>query len=142
MTRTYFLIVLCALVAIGYQCFDASLRHAELKASLASQLAINAQEQATNDKLAAELYSLENRRSAIEERARRELFMVRPDEVLFRLERPEEAQARDKSVAEVPDYSNPDIPYGSKPTFRPKKDHLYSAPKHLRAPPSRTRRNW
>ena len=115
-------------------------REHELAASLERQLAANAVEQSVNNKLAAELYSLENKRAAIEERARRELYMVRPDELLVRLELPEEAAARDRSVAEMPDYSDPDIPPGSRPTFRPKKDYLYFAPKNLRAWPSRFKR--
>ncbi len=143
MLRLYQGLLVLAIVAVVYQLMgpDGALaRERELAQTLEVQKAMNAEEKSKNDKLAAELYSLENRKDAIEERARRELFMVRNDEVLFRIERPEEAAKRDQSVASMPDYSHPDIPPGTRPTFRPQHDHLYFAPKNLRAPPSRDKR--
>ena len=74
------------------------------------------------------------------ERARRELYMVKDDEVLFRLETPGEYEQRARELASMPDYRSPNIKPGSAPTFSAKRADHYHAPTNLRAPPSRTKR--
>jgi cell division protein FtsB len=73
-------------------------------------------------------------------RARRELNMVKPNEILFRIETTEEAARKSDAAASMPDVDAPDIAAGAKPTFTPKKSDLYSAPKNQRAPKARDRR--
>ena len=76
MTR-FFIVLLAAGIAVlqwqlwaGRTSWD---RLRELEAQLAAQKRLNAELRAGNETLAAELYSLENRRDAIEERARRDV---------------------------------------------------------------------
>ena len=66
--------------------------------------------------------------------------MIRPNEVLFRIETAEEAQKKTNAIESMPNVDAPDIKAGSKPTFEPKKSDLYHAPKNLRAPKARDRR--
>ncbi|HOX88738.1 MAG TPA: cell division protein FtsB [Burkholderiaceae bacterium] len=61
------------------------LRVRDLDRQVEAQRAINAKLGARNAELAAEVSSLREGREAIEERARRDLNMVRDDELLFRL---------------------------------------------------------
>jgi cell division protein FtsB len=61
------------------------LRVRDLDRQVEAQRAINAKLGARNAELAAEVASLREGREAIEERARRDLNMVRDDELLFRL---------------------------------------------------------
>ena len=58
----------------------------------------------------------------------------------FRLETPGEYEQRARELASMPDYRSPNIKSGSAPTFSAKRADLYHAPKNLRAPPSRTKR--
>lgn len=60
------------------------LRVRDLDRQVEAQRAINAKLGARNAELAAEVTSLREGREAIEERARRDLNMVRDDELLFR----------------------------------------------------------
>lgn len=60
------------------------LRVRDLDRQVEAQRAINAKLGARNAELAAEVASLREGREAIEERARRDLNMVRDDELLFR----------------------------------------------------------
>jgi cell division protein FtsB len=57
----------------------------ELQQQLVAQRAANTQTMARNEALAAELRSLREGRDAVEERARRELNMIRSDEVFFQV---------------------------------------------------------
>jgi cell division protein FtsB len=67
------------------------LRVWEIDRQLASQRAKNEARQARNDALEAEVRDLKQGYEAIEERARFELGMVRPDEVFFQIvDRPAE----------------------------------------------------
>ena len=84
--------------------------------------------------------SLANNQDAIEERARRELNMVKPNEILFRIETTEEAAQKTDAAASMPNVDAPDIAAGAKPTFTPKKSDLYTAPKNQWAPKARDRR--
>jgi cell division protein FtsB len=61
------------------------LRVWDLQHQLAARQAINAGLHARNQQLTAELASLRQGSEAIEERARGELHMVRPDETFFQL---------------------------------------------------------
>lgn len=91
MTRIFMLVLAAGICVVGFQLFGpggAWFRAAELEEALALQNEANRVQQDRNEALGAELYSLEHRRDAIEERARRELYMVKADEVLFRLETP------------------------------------------------------
>lgn len=137
------LCLIAGIAVVGFQLFGpdgAWFRASELEAALVVQNEANRVQRERNEELGAELYSLEHRRDAIEERARRDLYMVKDDEVLFRLETPEEYEKRAQELASMPDYRSPDIKPGSRPTFSAKKADLYHAPKHLRAPPARNRR--
>lgn len=143
MTRIFMLVLAAGICVVGFQLFGpggAWFRAAELEEALALQNEANRVQQDRNEALGAELYSLEHRRNAIEERARRELYMVKDDEVLFRLETPGEYEQRARELASMPDYRSPNIKPGSAPTFSAKRADLYHAPKNLRAPPSRTKR--
>jgi cell division protein FtsB len=66
------------------------LRVWEVDAQVAAQRARNAQLEARNAGIAAEVRDLKQGLDAVEERARYELGMVRPDEVFFQIvEKPE-----------------------------------------------------
>ena len=54
----------------------------ELRAQMAEQQALNEQARARNDRLQAEVIDLQTGREIIEEKARSELGMVRPNELL------------------------------------------------------------
>lgn len=59
-----------------------------LEKAVASQEKLNSGLQARNDRLAAEVQDLKQGREAVEERARLELGMVKPDEVFYQLVEP------------------------------------------------------
>lgn len=145
MLRLFIAILAVGLGVVQYQLWagrSSWFRMRELEASLEAQRHENERLRARNESLSAELYSLQNRRDAIEERARSELNMVKAGEVLFRIQTPKEerraaaAAEREKMHA----IKSPDIKAGSRPTFEPKKSDLYHAPKNLRAPKARDRR--
>ena len=68
------------------------LRVAELDRQLATQRESNQKLEARNAVLAAEVRSLRAGREAVEERARLQLNMVRPDETFFQFVPPETAR--------------------------------------------------
>jgi cell division protein FtsB len=68
------------------------LRVTELDRQLASQRESNHKLEARNAVLAAEVRSLREGREAVEERARLQLNMVRPDETFFQFVPPEAAR--------------------------------------------------
>lgn len=142
MVRIFLGILVIGILVTQYQLWagrSSWFRLRELEQSLAEQRAANERLRASNEELAAELYSLVNQRDAIEERARRELTMVRPKEVLFRFETPQEENLP-RTTDEMPDYAAPDIKPGAEPTFDAKNADLYRAPKNLRAPKVKDRR--
>lgn len=128
------------LVAFGVLCNqlfgpDGAWFHAEdLRHALAEQQRQNEQQRLKNEELRAELSSLENGSEAIEERARRDLYMVKSGEVLFRLESPADYEKRMTVRASMPDYSNPESKAATRATFAAKRGELYYAPKGRSAP--------
>ena len=87
MLRLFIAILAVGLGVVQYQLWagrSSWFRMRELEASLEAQRHENERLRARNESLSAELYSLQNRRDAIEERARSELNMVKAGEVLFR----------------------------------------------------------
>lgn len=138
MVRLFICILLLGICAAQYQLWLGRAswsRLSELRVVLNTQREENESLRRTNEALQAEFNSLANNQDAIEERARRELNMVKPNEILFRIETTEEAARKSDAAA-----SMPDIAAGAKPTFTPKKSDLYSAPKNQRAPKARDRR--
>lgn len=113
----------------------------EVEANLEAQRSVNMKLREGNEALFAELSSLENRRDAIEEKARRSLNMVRRNELLFRIATPQTEEQYDKEpLLNLPDIQTPEIESGAEPTFKPNKSDLYSAPSNVRAPKARNRR--
>ena len=68
------------------------LRVAELDRQLAAQREANQKQESRNAVLAAEVRSLREGREAVEERARQQLNMIRPDETFFQFVPPETAR--------------------------------------------------
>ncbi len=137
-----FVILALCFGVLSYQLFgpDGAWFHAEdLRRNLAEQQRQNEQQRLRNEELRAELASLENGSEAIEERARRDLYMVKAGEILFRLETPADYEKRMTERAAMPDYRNPDIKF-SHPTFSAKRSDLYYAPRNARAPASADKR--
>jgi cell division protein FtsB len=79
------------------------LRVRELDRQVEAQKLINAQLQARNAALDADVRDLKQGLEAIEERARSELGMIRHDEVFFQL--PQDAGASARPAGEQPGYS-------------------------------------
>ena len=73
------------------------LRASDMDRQLEAQRAKNAQLEARNASLAAEVRDLKQGTEAIEERARRELGMVRNDEVFFQYEDSQSATSGSKN---------------------------------------------
>ena len=71
----------------------------DLQRQLATRQDGNAQLRARNQALAAEIASLRQGSEAIEERARGELHMMRPEETFFQLQRASVARPADGTVA-------------------------------------------
>ncbi len=114
---------------LSYQLFGpdgAWFHEQDLRRDLAEQNRANEKQRLRNEELRAELASLENGTEAIEERARRDLYMVKEGEVLFRLETPEEYERRQTERASLPDYSNPSARAGQGRAFSAKKMDLYT----------------
>ena len=79
---TLALVALLALVQYSLWLGDAGLRHVAAKQrELDTRLAANAERRRTNERLAAEVEDLRQGLEMVEERARSELGMVKPDEV-------------------------------------------------------------
>ncbi len=144
MVRLFIMFLAIGIGVTQYQlwCGRASwFRLDELQESLEAQRAENEALRAQNEALQAELYSLRHNSEAIEARARMDLNMVRPSEILFRIEPLERAVGNAETAeADIKAIETPDIAAGSKPTFEPKKSGLYRAPKNQRAPKARDRR--
>lgn len=141
--RSWFFLAFFAsgLAIVTWQLFGEEGSHARLamlETALAEQNRVNESLRLRNEELAAEVFSLENREEAIEEQARRHLYMIRPNEVLFRYERGPNAKG-DLSIVDL--YPSPKLESGAKPTFEPKRSDLYRVPERLRAPKARNRRD-
>lgn len=143
MVRFFIFILFFGLCFAQYQIWAGKAsweRLEELNESLRQQKAVNEELRRSNEALAAEYASLVSNQDAIEEHARNDLNMIRPNEVLFRIETAEEAKRKSNAIESMPNVDAPEIKAGSKPTFEPKKADLYHAPKNLRAPKARDRR--
>lgn len=141
--RSWFFLAFFAsgLAIVSWQLFGEEGSHARLamlETALAEQNRVNESLRLRNEELAAEVFSLENREEAIEEQARRHLYMIRPNEVLFRYEGGPNAKG-DLSIVDL--YPSPKLESGTKPTFEPKRSDLYRVPERLRAPKARNRRD-
>ena len=126
-----FVILALCFGVLSYQLFgpEGAWFHAEdLRRALNEQVKLNEQQRLKNEELRAELASLEKGSEAIEERARRELYMVKSGEVLFRLETPADYEKRVAQQASMPDYSNNAQSKPSRATFSAKRSDLYYAP--------------
>ena len=90
MVRLFICILLLGIGAAQYQLWLGRAswsRLSELRVILNTQREGNESLRRTNEALQAEFNSLANNQDAIEERARRELNMVKPNEILFRKKR-------------------------------------------------------
>ena len=81
--RSWFFLAFFAsgLAIVSWQLFGEEGSHARLamlETALAEQNRVNESLRLRNEELAAEVFSLENREEAIEEQARRHLYMIRP----------------------------------------------------------------
>lgn len=85
----------------------------ELDRQLAAQRDGNARLKARNDALDADVRDLKSGQEAIEERARSELGMVKPDEVLFQLQRRAEPGGASTQVAVPAPAGGTSLPIGS-----------------------------
>ena len=94
MLRLVALILLTLLLALGVKLWagDWGLREiARLQEQIAMQKAENAKLKQRNDALAADVEDLRNGKDAIEERARTELGLIKPDEVFYQVVDPDPA---------------------------------------------------
>ena len=74
-------------------------RARELQGTVAEQRAENARLQQRNDALSAEVEDLKSGESAVEERARSELGMIKPGETFYRVVEPHSAAAAPAEAA-------------------------------------------
>ena len=142
MIRFYIVLLTLGIGVMQYQLWagpSSWFRYVEMKRDLAEQRLENDRLRATNEALAAELYSLEHNQDAVEARARYELNMIKPGERLFRVESVEDVRRGGRQSEPIPQLQV-DVKPGSAPTFEPKKSDLYHAPKNQRAPTARDRR--
>lgn len=105
MVRLFICILLLGICAAQYQLWLGRAswsRLSELRVVLNTQREENESLRRTNEALQAEFNSLANNQDAIEERARRELNMVKPNEILFRIETTEEAARKSDAAASMP----------------------------------------
>ena len=89
-----------------------------LERELASIQASNERQRSSNNRVAAEIESLESGSGAIEERARMRLGMIRNDEILFRLVAKGEKAKAEQALVLQPSKGNGSV-------FRPKNHKLY-----------------
>lgn len=92
MLRLVALTLLALLLALGVKLWagDWGLREiARLQEQIAMQKAENAKLKQRNDALAADVEDLRNGKDAIEERARTELGLIKPDEVFYQVVDPD-----------------------------------------------------
>ena len=142
MIRFYIVLLTLGIGVMQYQLWagpSSWFRYVEMKRDLAEQRLENDRLRATNEALAAELYSLEHNQDAVEARARYELNMIKPGERLFRVESVEDVRRGGRQSEPIPQLQV-DVKPGSAPTFEPKKSDLYHAPTKQRAPKARDRR--
>ena len=142
MIRFYIVLLTLGIGVMQYQLWagpSSWFRYVEMKRDLAEQRLENDRLRATNEALAAELYSLEHNQDAVEARARYELNMIKPGERLFRVESVEDVRRGGRQSEPIPQLQV-DVKPGSAPTFEPKKGSLYHARINPRPPTGRDRR--
>ena len=101
MIRFYIVLLTLGIGVMQYQLWagpSSWFRYVEMKRDLAEQRLENDRLRATNEALAAELYSLEHNQDAVEARARYELNMIKPGERLFRVESVEDVRRGGRSA--------------------------------------------
>jgi cell division protein FtsB len=99
MLRLVALILLALLLALGVKLWagEWGLREiARLQAQVEAQKEENAKLQQRNDALAADVEDLRSGKSAIEERARTELGLIKPDEIFYQVVEPEPDKKKDE----------------------------------------------
>ncbi len=99
MLRLVALILLTLLLALGVKLWagDWGLREiARLRAEIEEQKVENAKLKQRNDALAADVEDLRNGKAAIEERARTELGLIKPDEIFYQVVEPENGKKKDE----------------------------------------------
>jgi cell division protein FtsB len=97
--RLVALILLTLLLALGVKLWagDWGLREiARLRAEIEEQKVENAKLKQRNDALAADVEDLRNGKAAIEERARTELGLIKPDEIFYQVVEPENGKKKDE----------------------------------------------
>lgn len=88
-TATWLLVTLLVLVHLGLWFGKGSVPHVwNQRSQLAAMNALNAESQMRNQRMAAEVLDLKAGLEMIEEKARSELGMVRPDEVFVQITAP------------------------------------------------------
>jgi cell division protein FtsB len=91
------LLLLALLLALGVQLWAGEWGFREvahLKAQIEEQKAENAKLKARNDQLAADVEDLRSGTDAIEERARTELGLIKPDEIFYQVVDPPPGEAK------------------------------------------------
>ncbi|MFP4334025.1 MAG: cell division protein FtsB [Wenzhouxiangella sp.] len=102
--RLLIVVLIVLLVAAQLRFWQELSQVQELRMQLKQQLEANAELQARNDALAAEVDDLRRGQAAIEERARSELGLIRSDEEFFLVVDPDKMELPRESPAPV----NPD----------------------------------
>lgn len=131
-----YLVLFCLAVGIQWPLWFGKggvMRLQELQGELTSINEANEKQRQANETVAAEIESLNTGGSAVEERARLRLGLIRSDEVLFRFVPQGSAQAAKASL--------PDIfkPTAKREYFKPKNADLYHPPGAKRPNPSSSR---
>jgi cell division protein FtsB len=97
--RLVALLLLTLLLALGVKLWagDWGLREiARLRAQIEEQKVENAKLRQRNDALAADVEDLRNGKAAVEERARTELGLIKPDEIFYQVVEPETDKKKDE----------------------------------------------
>ena len=97
MLRWVALILLALLLALGVKLWAGEWGFREitrLQAQIAEQKAENAKLKQRNDQLQADVEDLRKGKDAVEERARAELVLIRPDEIFYQVVEPAAGEAK------------------------------------------------
>jgi cell division protein FtsB len=83
-------VLACAVAGLQYQLWwgnSSHPRNEEMRAKLAQQSELNAQSKLANQQLEAEIADLQDGLNMVEERARMELGLVKPNEIMVQVQR-------------------------------------------------------